>query len=648
MTENLNLKTVDTVDTRPFKKLVMTIGELPTSFIESMTYYELLAWFTNYLETVIIPTVNNNAEAVEELQALFTELKTFVDTYFDNLDVQDEIDHKLDEMVEDGTFTELIAEYAETKVDYYRLTPTSTMQEIKDAFLGRNRAKVIEFEKGTYTLSEQVALTSNTKVLLNGSTLQSSYTDTYGDNIVFLAVDADVTGYDGVHNFEIVGGIVDTGFVFMHANNVTFNSIEFGDSITSHAIQIAGCSNFTVKNCIFNGTVINDTNGKNHECIQMETCNHSGQPYLPDGSTTYDHTGCNNIIISNCIFNNGDEVTTRNYTSIGGHATDANNRLAQKNIIIERCKFKTNHYCDIRLLEVKGGIIRNNTFDQVNEYSDQNSIRVSWQNQDILIEDNEWISTRSGISSANQEQRNNFTIRNNKINANIGATPNCISCYNTNNLTIENNELKSLGVCVYTKQDTNLTQNNIKITNNKFDLTNSTSAGIKDNGGDNFYITNNTCLQSATTSPFTDCGATKKVLYANNTIINETTTAVNNFDRINDYTNVYNTSVIVYNGAATYSAITGGTLSSDVTKFNTLLLTVHADGSTNNGVETIEVKPFELKQKIDARKYNVIFSNGSNGTKYGQLTITNGTTFNWTSSDSLVLRKIYAFNQVLQ
>ena len=111
MAENLNLKTVDTVDTRPFKKLVMTIGELPSSFIESMTYYELLAWFTNYLETVIIPTVNNNAEAVSELQTLFTELKSFVDNYFDNLDVQEEINNKLDEMAEDGTLENMILPY---------------------------------------------------------------------------------------------------------------------------------------------------------------------------------------------------------------------------------------------------------------------------------------------------------------------------------------------------------------------------------------------------------------------------------------------------------------------------------------------------------------------------------------------------------
>lgn len=106
MTEEL--KTIETVDTSPFKKMVMTIGELPTSFVESMTYYELLAWLCNYLENTVIPTVNNNGEAVEELQGLFIELKNYVDTYFDNLDVQEEVNTKLDAMVEDGTFDTII------------------------------------------------------------------------------------------------------------------------------------------------------------------------------------------------------------------------------------------------------------------------------------------------------------------------------------------------------------------------------------------------------------------------------------------------------------------------------------------------------------------------------------------------------------
>ena len=112
----VELKTVETVDTSPFKKLVVTIGELPTSFVESMTYYELLAWFTNYLQNTIIPAVNNNGEAVTELQEKFIELKTFVDTYFDNLDVQEEINNKLDEMVEDGSLQEIITTYIQANV----------------------------------------------------------------------------------------------------------------------------------------------------------------------------------------------------------------------------------------------------------------------------------------------------------------------------------------------------------------------------------------------------------------------------------------------------------------------------------------------------------------------------------------------------
>lgn len=116
MAEDLNLKTIDTVDTSPFKKLVMTIGELPTSFVESMTYYELLAWLCNYLENTVIPAINNNAEVSEELQAKFIELHDYVENYFNNLDVQEEINNKLDAMAEDGTLQEIITTYIQSNV----------------------------------------------------------------------------------------------------------------------------------------------------------------------------------------------------------------------------------------------------------------------------------------------------------------------------------------------------------------------------------------------------------------------------------------------------------------------------------------------------------------------------------------------------
>lgn len=89
---------------RPFTKFLMTIGELPSSYLVSMTYEEQLLWFCNYLQNTVIPVVNNNAAAVIELQQ-------FVSSYFENLDVQEEINNKLDDMAESGELTEIIAEY---------------------------------------------------------------------------------------------------------------------------------------------------------------------------------------------------------------------------------------------------------------------------------------------------------------------------------------------------------------------------------------------------------------------------------------------------------------------------------------------------------------------------------------------------------
>ena len=105
MNEEINTK-VETL--QPFTKILMTIGELPTSYLMSMTYYEQLIWFTKYLQDQVIPAVNTNAEAVEELQNLFIELQYYVDHYFDNLDVQEMVDNKLDEMALDGTLADLI------------------------------------------------------------------------------------------------------------------------------------------------------------------------------------------------------------------------------------------------------------------------------------------------------------------------------------------------------------------------------------------------------------------------------------------------------------------------------------------------------------------------------------------------------------
>lgn len=108
--ENLNeLKPVGKLS--PFAHFCCTIGNLPTSYMISLTYEEQLLWLCNYLEKTVIPAVNTNAEAVAELQSLYNQLKKYVDNYFDNLDVQEEINNKLDQMAESGQLQEIITSY---------------------------------------------------------------------------------------------------------------------------------------------------------------------------------------------------------------------------------------------------------------------------------------------------------------------------------------------------------------------------------------------------------------------------------------------------------------------------------------------------------------------------------------------------------
>ena len=72
----------------PFGRLCITLGMLPSPYKESLTYEEQLLWMLNYIEKTLIPTINNNAQVVEELQALYLELKSYVDSHFENLNVQ--------------------------------------------------------------------------------------------------------------------------------------------------------------------------------------------------------------------------------------------------------------------------------------------------------------------------------------------------------------------------------------------------------------------------------------------------------------------------------------------------------------------------------------------------------------------------------
>ncbi len=74
---------------------------------DSLTLYEKYQRLVHYLNEVINKS-NLTSDEVAKLADLITSIQDYVDNYFDNLDVQDEINKKLDEMKEDGTLEDII------------------------------------------------------------------------------------------------------------------------------------------------------------------------------------------------------------------------------------------------------------------------------------------------------------------------------------------------------------------------------------------------------------------------------------------------------------------------------------------------------------------------------------------------------------
>lgn len=104
----------------PFGKFCMTIGHLPSSYMLSLSYEEQVLWFCDFLEKKVIPAIDNNAEAVKEIQDF---LKT--------LDLQDEVNNKLDEMAENGELESLIAVYLQSNA----IISFDTVQDMVDSEL---------------------------------------------------------------------------------------------------------------------------------------------------------------------------------------------------------------------------------------------------------------------------------------------------------------------------------------------------------------------------------------------------------------------------------------------------------------------------------------------------------------------------------
>lgn len=611
---------------------------------DALTDYGLLCKVVEYLNQVII-NENVQNENIVALYNAFTELKNYVDNYFDNLDVQDEINNKLDEMVETGEFQEILEEYIETKVDYFYIDENSTFTDIKNAFES-NKAKVIEFKKGTYTLTNTIYLTSNTTIYLNDSTLNTNYSDTYGDNLVFFGypLNSSFTEYNGISNIKFLNGTINMGFALMHNTNIEFNNISFNNT-TSHVLQIGGCKDIKINNCNFSGVIIDDVNGERKELIQLERATYEGQPYLDPSSSTYDETGNFNILISNCKFNKGNDITTRYYVAIGHHSSSDEYPYYNENITIENCYFVDSSYSHISGGSFNNLIIKNCTFKLNNTVANHIHVRLRFANKNIKIHDNIFDGGKHGIYQVNIKQCYDIDIYNNKMNLDssgaIGIGFSAIIGMN-----IFNNYINSTSNHIGLYSSSNVDIQNIKIYDNIIDNTNIEASrfGILIQTGSNLKIYDNEFIQNSNNYIINKTNATSYYI-ANNKITSSLESPYSITGNNLDYSNIYNIYRSLYTGDGDTSySISNEVPSFPFNNFNRLMLRLHKKSNATIYKREI-IYAWPLYGKLDSRTTNILM-NIDGVIETATFTINSDGTFSFESTnDSIVLRDLQGYNE---
>lgn len=112
----------------PFKWFIIENFPYIEEDFDALTNWQLFCKLGKEMNK-IIEKCNLTGEQVENLTNAFNSLKAYIDNYFDTLDLQEEVNAKLDEMAESGELEEIIASYLNTNA----LLTFATLNDLKQA-----------------------------------------------------------------------------------------------------------------------------------------------------------------------------------------------------------------------------------------------------------------------------------------------------------------------------------------------------------------------------------------------------------------------------------------------------------------------------------------------------------------------------------
>ena len=224
----------------PFKWFVLENFPFIEADFDALTEWQIFCKIGKEINK-IIDSQNVVGSEMEKFSQAFIELKNYVDTFFENLDVQDEINNKLNEMAEDGTLDNIFSKLFANTVNIMDFGAkgdgvTDDSASIQNAINSLKDGEILFIPNGNYKITKQ-----------------GTYT---------------IEGYSGA--------TVGYGLIIENKNNIKINCLgTFTPDYTNDAFNLFVLKNVT--NSEINGLkgvndIYNTTGGYNKSLLHIDIC----------------------------------------------------------------------------------------------------------------------------------------------------------------------------------------------------------------------------------------------------------------------------------------------------------------------------------------------------------------------------------------
>lgn len=572
---------------------------IPLAFDESMSYYECLCNFYNYLKNEIMPAINNNAEATSELQDLFIELQNYVDNYFENLNVQEEINNKLDDMAEHGELADIIAQYIQ--LQYIKIFDTVSDMKLAENLTNGDTVMT----NGYYNLNDGGSAKYKVRNVTSDDTIDEMFIIALNDNSII----AELIVKDELNIKQIgVKGILSSNDTDKIKTACTKNyNVYFpeGDYLLDEQVNFTNATDKIIRGDGINKTnFILDSNitGTFTSYLAISDEEDASNFTFKDISLNCDNQNVNRYGIS-FLNVNGLNIKNIEIKNNKGYATRLNdcNNINISNIIIDNCKEP------VQADGVAGGIYGQN---MTNLHVENARITNCGDHAFYITGDN----ALSGTTEAKNIQLNNIYC--NTIGTDGWTNGGAINIYgNTKNVNITNAiiEESAQGIHISDHGTTLLTPKDINISNCIIKNTNETAIfiqGLSDSPVNSVNISNST-IDTTLTNDGISLRRSENITLSNNIIKNCKRIGI---EVINTDSSIINSNLLMNNVSQLWIGTRSSThADNNIISNNTIFTTddFNTNNPTNSGIYVT----------TDATKTLVSNNNAYNHMQYNYLVL---------------------------